>query len=53
MPQDVWKVQRLIGGMLTPPHILLPTPLPDRSSRRVIVHITSQQAWRSRSRRNF
>jgi hypothetical protein len=25
-------VQHLIGGMLTPPHILLPTPLPGRSS---------------------
>jgi hypothetical protein len=31
-----------IGGMLTSSHMLLPTPLPGRSFRRVFVHITSQ-----------
>jgi hypothetical protein len=53
MPQAVWKVQHLIDGMLTRPHMLLLTPLPGRSSRRVSVHITSQQLWRSWSWRNF
>jgi hypothetical protein len=42
MPLAAWKVQLLIAEMLTPSHMLLPTPLPGRSFRRVFVHITSQ-----------